>query len=103
MIKNILLSSMLLLYLVCAKAHAVEVVTGKVKILEATYMPAKILLQLNAGTSSCPAGTWLSWSNPNTDNMKATYATLLMALSSGKSINIYINNSCEGQYLHIIS
>ncbi|WP_151960989.1 hypothetical protein [Acinetobacter bereziniae] len=89
--------------LVCAKAHAVEVLTGKVKILEATYMPVKILFQLNVGTSSCPAGTWLSWSNPNAYNMKITYATLLAAVSSGKSINIYINNSCEGQYLHIIS
>lgn len=89
--------------LVCAKAHAVEVLTGKVKILEATYMPVKILFQLKVGTSSCPAGTWLSWSNPNAYNMKITYATLLAAVSSGKSINIYINNSCEGQYLHIIS
>lgn len=61
MIKIILLCSILMLSLVGANAHAVEVVTGKVKILEATYMPVKILLQLNAGTSSCPAGTWLSW------------------------------------------
>ncbi|MDR0237815.1 hypothetical protein [Acinetobacter sp.] len=103
MIKSIFLGSLLMLPFVCAKADAVEVVTGKVKILETTYMPVKILLQLNVGSSSCPAGTWLSWSNPNVDNMKTTYATLLAAVSSGKSINIYINNSCEGQYLHIIS
>lgn len=32
--------------LVCTKAHAVEVLTGKVKILEATYMPVKILSSL---------------------------------------------------------
>lgn len=102
MIKKVLLSLIFTLSLVCVKVHAVELVTGKVKLLESSYMPDVILFQLNVGTTSCPSGTWLSWRNPNVNNMKATYATLLVALSSRKSINTYLNSSCEAQNLHLI-
>ena len=99
-----------IVFLVCLTvvtntSFAVEYITGKVVLIEATYLPGLITFQLDTGNTACPAGTWLSWQKPDTENNLAVYSTLLAALANGKSINFVINDgdiSCRGQFLHIL-
>jgi hypothetical protein len=85
---------------------AYELTNARVTVLQSTYMPAKIAFTVDTGTPSCPAGTWLFWSNSNTDNNKATYATLLAALTSGSKVTYYVNDgdtACTVLFLDILS
>lgn len=72
--------------------------------LQPTYLPAVVTFSMTAGSSLCPAGTWLRWQNANTDNNKAVYATLLAAFTAGKGVRLYINDgdtTCTGVFLHV--
>lgn len=87
-----------------ASAWALENTVAHVVRLEGTFMPSYIKFQLDGGTSTCGPYTWLTWQK-DADNNKAIYATLLAALSSGKRIELYLNNgdtSCTGQYIHFL-
>lgn len=85
---------------------AYEQTYARVTTVQSTYMPTTIAFEVDTGTPSCPAGSWLIWSNANTDNNKATYATLLAAIASGSRILYYINDgdtSCKVVFLDIVS
>jgi hypothetical protein len=83
-------------------AHALQYLTGHIVVLESTYMPNSISLQLDVGNTACPAGRWLQWKKPGT--MEATYSTMLAALLALKKVDFIINDNdstCEGQFFHI--
>jgi hypothetical protein len=101
--KNVLLVAILML--LTSSVYALERITGKVTIVEPTYLPASISFQMDTGNSTCPKGNWFKWSK-TPENNKFVYSTLMTALVSGKKINFYINDndsSCKGQYLHLLS
>jgi hypothetical protein len=89
--------------LTCGSAHAVESILGKIKTLEASYMPNTIQFTLDAGSAACPANKWLVWKSVDKDNNKAVYATLLAALTTGKSVRFHYadgDTNCVGTYIH---
>ena len=95
----------LLLIVSAPHAHALERITGKVIIVEPTYLPEAITFQMDAGSRTCPKGKWLKWKK-NTENNKLVYSTLMTALISGHQINFYVNDNdtnCSGQYLHLLT
>jgi hypothetical protein len=86
-------------------AFALTEVVGHVTQIEATYMPSKVTFQLDAGSSSCPAGnSWLQWANTNGDSVKSVYALILSAVVSGNAIDIFLNDgdiTCTVQFIHL--
>lgn len=89
-----------------AFAYALETTVGYVTIVQPTYMPATVSFQLDAGTTSCPAGAWLSWQNADTSNNRAVLATLLTAQVTRQRVRIYFNDgdtACKGVFMHLIS
>jgi hypothetical protein len=100
------LSIILFLLAISESTWAYEVGVAHVTDVQSTYMPTNIQFSVDTGTTSCPAGHWLTWANANIDNNKATYATLLAAIVSGSQILYYINvgdTSCTVVFLNIIS
>jgi hypothetical protein len=95
----------LFLMLMASRAMAIIVIEGKVTVLEPTYLPGFISFQMDSGTGACPTGTWLRWQNPDPQNNKAVYSTLLVALATGKKIRFIMNDGetgCVGRYLHAL-
>lgn len=85
---------------------ALENAQAHVTIVESSYMPVSVTVQVDVGSPSCPAGAWLTWSNANVDNVKATFALLIAATNSGNRVVYYVNNgdaSCLVQFLHALS
>ncbi len=94
----------LLLTVLSSSIHALEGFTGKVTVVEPSYLPGSISFKMSVGNSTCRAGAWLKWSNPDKDNNKAVYSTLMAALMSGKKVTFYIGNrdtTCKGRHLHL--
>ena len=88
-----------------ANANAYQSIDGKVTVLEATYLPNSVSFQLSAGTTICPAGTWLKWKNADQSNNKSVYATLLTAAATGKTVRLLINDgdsTCTGLYVYLM-
>jgi hypothetical protein len=87
-----------------AQAHALQYITGHITVLEPTYLPDKIALQMDVGNTACPPGKWLSWVQTRTRDTQSVYATMLSALLAGKKVDFVINDNdvtCEGQFFHI--
>jgi hypothetical protein len=85
---------------------ALETVQAHVTIVETTYMPAQIGFQVDIGSTSCPAGTWLKWINANVDNTKSAFALLIAATNSGNRIQYFVNNgdtTCQVQFLYALA
>ena len=83
-------------------AQALQFLSGHITVLESTYMPNEITLQLDVGNTACPAGTWLHWDKK--PSVEATYSTMLAALLANKKVNFVINDddkACKGQFFHI--
>ena len=83
-------------------AHALQELVGHITVLESTYMPTSISLQLDGGNTACPAGKWLRWTNAA--STEATYSTMLAALLANKIVRFYIDDndvSCTGRFFHI--
>lgn len=88
-----------------APASALQILTGKVKDIEVSYMPGQVRFRLSEGNAACPAGKQLIWTNSNPENNKAVYAALAAALSSGKSVSFYIDDndeSCIGKFFYMV-
>ena len=104
MLKKILLT---IAALVAAPgAWALESAQARVTFVEATYMPTQVLLQVDTGTASCPAGKWLSWVNGNADNVKAAFGLLIAAVNSGNRVQYFINTgdtNCQVQFLYAVA
>jgi hypothetical protein len=91
--------------LACGSAQAVESILGKVKTLEASYMPNAVQFTIDTGSTACPVNKWLIWKNADKDNNKAVYATLLAAQTTGKSVRFHYadgDTNCTGIYIHIL-
>lgn len=91
---------------VCCTSQALEHFVGKVTLLEPTYLPNLVHFTMDSGSASCPTGTWLKWTNADQNNNKAVYATLLAALTAGKTIRLYVNDgdtTCTGAFLHMLN
>ena len=87
-------------------AWALESAQAHVTIIESTYMPGSVTFQVDVGTASCPAGTWLTWSNANVDNVKSAFALLIAASNSGNRVGYYVNNgdtTCLVQFVHALA
>ena len=85
-------------------AHADEMVTARVTLVEPSYMPGAVVFMIDKSLPSCPAGSWLNW-NKGADNNRAVYASLLSAMITGKRITLYINSgdtTCAGKHLHVL-
>jgi hypothetical protein len=83
-------------------AEALQYLTGHITVLESTYMPTSISLQLDSGNTACPAGKWLKWTNAQ--SVQATYSTMLSALLSGRQVDFVIDDNdttCTGRFFHI--
>lgn len=94
------------LFCMAGSAYALESMTGKVTLVEGTYMPGTITFHMLPDTpfTTCK-GAWLKWSNPNIENNKAVYSLLMTALVSGKKINFYIGDgdtNCMGRFIHLV-
>lgn len=90
----------------CCATYGSEIVVGRVTLLEPTYLPTRVVFMMDTGSSSCPAGNYLTWQNADQNNNKATYATLMLALSMGKKVRLYVNDgdtTCIGRFLHLLS
>lgn len=82
-------------------ASALESVQAKVLTVEASYMPNTVSFRLDAGTTTCPTGSWLFWQK-TVDSNKAAYALLLTAMATGQTVTFYHpTGSCAGEYLHL--
>jgi len=95
----------LALCLVGTNTMALEEMAGRITYVEPTYLPALIQFTLDTGSASCPAGKYLKWQKSDQMNNRAVYATLLLAIATGKRIRIYVNDgdtTCSGQYLHLL-
>ncbi|SMF24248.1 hypothetical protein SAMN02745866_01572 [Alteromonadaceae bacterium Bs31] len=97
---------LLLVFMVCAsKAWSLEVIVGKVTLIEATYLPQLITFTLDSGSENCPAGAWIRWEKESTENNLAVYSTLLAALLSGNKVRAHIeagDTKCMVQYIHLL-
>ena len=98
---------------VFSKAQAYDwMIAGKVTAVEGSYIPNSVYFKLDTGTGSCAAGTWLVWTGnfhgvSQPANVKAVFAQLLTAFTTGKTINFYGFDSyegtaCLGQHIHIV-
>lgn len=91
---------------VCGAANAIQEIVGKVKLIEATFMPARIKFRMDAGNTACPAGAWLKWENVSQENNKVVMSFLMTALVSGKKIAFFIEDNdttCTGKFIHLIN
>ena len=89
-----------------APAHALESLAGRVTLVETTYMPAVIQFQMDAGSGTCPAGSWLKWQKADLANNKATYAALVVAAATGRRVTFLMNDgdaNCVGQFLYLLA
>jgi hypothetical protein len=87
-------------------AWAYEVVQSHVTIVESSYMPTQVFFQVDTGSTSCPAGTWLRWANATVDGNKAVFSLLLAAVNSGNRIQYFVTNgdtTCQVQFLYAIA
>ena len=94
---------------VSGSACALEYISGTVSTVEATYLPRTVTFTFDPSDSTasttCPGGTWLKWSTPDTENNKAVFSLLMTALVSGKKVNFVINDgdtTCVGKYIHLL-
>lgn len=80
---------------------------GRVKIIEATYMPSDVPFTLDVAAGSCAPGSMLSYKgwSAGTDirraNIQAVYTLLLSAKLSGTPIQIF-GVGCEVRYIHLV-
>jgi hypothetical protein len=87
-------------------AWAYEMVQSHVTIVESSQMPTQVFFQVDIGSTSCPAGTWLRWANATTDSNKAIFSLLLSAVNSGNRIQYFVNNgdtTCQVQFLYALA
>lgn len=91
------------LLLMTTTSWALQTITGKVTMVEPTYMPERITFRMDTGNNTCPAGNWFTWRKDEKNN-RAVYAGLLTAMISGKTVNFVLEDNatdCVGSYLHI--
>ena len=80
-----------------------------VTVVESTYMPNKVTLQIDSDAGNCKKGTWLTYNSTVTGdsatqqaNVKATFALLLAAKINVATVNLFgVNSGCVVQFVHM--
>ncbi|MDH0866382.1 hypothetical protein [Mitsuaria sp. GD03876] len=85
-----------------------SVIGTNVIAMEVTYMPDRILFAVEGNAGSCGSGTWLTYEGSQSDNaarqanVKAVYAALVAAKTTGTPIRIYGRNSgCKAIFFYL--
>lgn len=80
-----------------------------ITLVEPTYMPKNIVLQIDRTVGGCGVGTWYTWSGTGNndaerwDNNRSVLAAMLTAQMSRTRVRIYgSNNGCKIEYIHIL-
>jgi hypothetical protein len=90
-----------------------------VGVVEASYTPDSVVLQVNAPVANCAAGAWLEWDGGarfprggdeqvRQASVKAMHASLLAALLGSRRLNIYAKNAatagayCRVEFVHVL-
>jgi hypothetical protein len=83
--------------------------TGKVTMIEPTYMPDGIIFRSDGGAGSCPAGASLTWTvRGNTEaariaNSQAILSALMTAQVAGRTTGVYDNSrNCSVEFIHFL-
>ncbi len=92
--------------MICGAASAIQEIKGKVKLIEATFMPGRIKFTMDTGNTACPTGAWLKWENANQENNKVVLSFLMTSLVSGKKVAFFIDDNdttCTGRFFHLVN
>lgn len=83
--------------------------TGKITMIEPTYMPEGIIFRSDGGAGSCQAGASLTWNvRGNTEaariaNSQAILSALMTAQVAGRTVGVYANSSnCSVEFIHFL-
>ena len=90
----------------CSAVNAIQEIKGKVKLIETTYMPGRVMFIMDTGNAACPSGTWLKWENANQENNKVVVSFLMTSLVSGKKVAFLINDNdttCTGRFFYLVN
>jgi hypothetical protein len=100
-----------LIYLIAAlaglaaqPAYADHWLSGRVTMVEATYIPWGLAFRLDAGDGQCPAGTWIwyGWNGMDPSAVEAAFALLLSARLSGFYASTWAyDGSCTAHNLYL--
>lgn len=99
-----------LLALLPSQALAYDwIANGRVVSIEASYVPSSIPFRLDVGGGACPPGSPLSWSGRGAtaaeqqQSVQAILAVLMTAQATGRSVQVYGNNSgCTIDYIYLM-
>lgn len=83
--------------------------TGKITMIEPTYMPAKIVFKSERGAGACAAGAVLTWDAQGTTaderiaNAQAVFSALQTVKATNGAVELYVNTTgCMVEFLHIL-
>lgn len=103
--KQLVMIATLGLFSAGASAYTWQQLATTVTMVEATYSPAIVAFKVANTPSACSTG-YMVWSprgataTEKTDNAKAVFASLLVAKSSGNTINIF-GTGCDVEFIHV--
>jgi hypothetical protein len=94
---------LIFLFGLVGEASAINNVVAQVMSVEPTYLPGSVSFQISPALPLCTS--FHIWSNADTSNNKAVYATLVAAMLSGKKIQAYSyeNAPCNVVFLHLLN
>jgi hypothetical protein len=99
----------LLLLLSSVEAHSYDWSSNvHVTLVDPSAMPKLLQFTIDSTLGACQAGTWITWQTQGAtiankqDNNKAVLDTLLTAVATGNSVNIYgFNLGCKAQFVMV--
>lgn len=99
--RSVLLAAAILYVTAGTPAHAAtaEIIGARVTLIEPTYMPDSIGFWIDKPVGACPAGAFLRWyargadAAAKTTNVNAIYSGLVTAMTSGKTVNLSVEDS----------
>jgi hypothetical protein len=86
-------------------ANADVFVTGRVTMLEASYLPNAAGFFLDAGYSGCPAGSYMQWRGPNNDGnpnvVLPGFDMLIAAVVNRARVGVSFSSGCTVHLLYL--
>jgi len=79
--------------------------TSTVSIVEPTYLPNFVRIQLDGNATGVCANKWLDYYGQGAEtsaNTLAVYSALMTALVSGSQVHVYATNDCIIKYVHLL-
>ncbi len=94
--------------LICSsQLYALETITGKVLLVEGSYLPETASFLMHATDNSrCDSSTkpdkWIVWNRPNPASAQGVMSLITTAFVSNKSVAIVVENgTCDPQYIYL--